>query len=70
MVQSFQGKFELYAHGRYPMTPVKPGKLIIKVENKVTVSKEEQNIYRSGVGKMLHMMRWLIPDIINVVHEC
>ena len=70
MVQILQGKFELYAHRKYPMTPVKPGKLIIKVENKVTVSNEEQNTYRSGVGKMLHMMRWLRPDIINVVNEC
>ena len=70
MVQDFQDKFELDAHSKYTMTSAKPGKVLSKRENKVTVSKEEQKTCRSRVGKMLHMMRWLRPDIINVVNEC
>ena len=52
------------------MTPAKPGKVLSKRENKVTVSKEEQKTCRSRVGKMLHMMRWSRPDILNAVREC
>ena len=70
MVQSFQDEFELNAHGKYPMTPSEPGKLLSKGENKVTVSKEEQKTYISGVGKILRMMRWSRPDILNSVREC
>ena len=69
MVQSFQDEFELNAHGKYPMTPSEPGKLLSKGENKVTVSKEEQKTYISGVGKMLHMIHWSRPDILNPICE-
>ena len=29
-----------------------------------------QNQYRSGVGKLLHMMRWSRPELLNSVREC
>ena len=38
--------------------------------NKVTLSKEYKSTYRLGVGKMLHMMRWSRPDILNSVPGC
>ena len=53
---NFKGKFKLDTYGKDPMTPAKPGKVIIKGGNKVTVSKEDHHTYRLGVGKMLHMM--------------
>ena len=58
---------ELDTHVKYPMTPDKPGKVLIKGQNKITVFKEEQKIYISGVGKMLHMMHWSRPDILNAI---
>ena len=30
---------------------------------------KNQTPYRSGVGKLLHMMRWLRPDILDASHE-
>ena len=41
MVQSFQEKLELYAHGKDPMTPDDTCKVLSKGRNKVTLSKEE-----------------------------
>ena len=37
MVHILQDYFELYAHGKYPGTPNKPGEAQIKGENKVKV---------------------------------
>ena len=45
-VHSFQDKFELYSHGKYPTTPAKTGRVICKGDNKVTLSKEEHNTYK------------------------
>ena len=70
MVQSLQDEFKLYTHGKNPMTPDKTGKVLSKGENKVSVSKEEQKTYISGIGKMLHMMKWSIPDILNSIRKC
>ena len=30
---------------------------------------KDQKTYRSGVGKLLHMMRWSRPEILNSVRE-
>ena len=66
-VHSFQDKFELYSHGKYPTTPAKTGRVICKGDNKVTLSKEEHNTYKWGVRNMLYMMRCSRTDILNVV---
>jgi hypothetical protein len=33
------------------------------------LSQDGQKVYRSGVGKLLHVMRWSGPDILNAVRE-
>jgi hypothetical protein len=33
------------------------------------VEVEVQSTYRSGVGKLLHMMRWSRPDVLNSIRE-
>ena len=53
MVHSFQYDFELDAHVKDSRTQYKPGKLLLKGENKVTVSNEDQKTYISGVGKKI-----------------
>src|SRR5687767_2152082 len=35
----------------------------------MTGTQGEQKKYRSGVGKLLHMMRWTRPDIMSTVRE-
>ena len=66
----FWEKLESDTHGKGPMTISKPGKVLSKVDSKVTAYKGEQKSYISGVGKMLHMTGWIRPDILNSVCEC
>ena len=33
------------------------------------LSKEEKKVYQSGVGKLLFLMRYSCPDILNAVRE-
>jgi hypothetical protein len=40
-----------------------------KVEPKDYLSDELQATYQSGVGKLLHMMKWTRPEILNAVQE-
>ena len=47
-----------------------PGKVLSKGYNKVTVFKEYHKTYRLGIYKMLHMIRWSRPYILNLAREC
>ena len=67
MLQSFQDEFDLEENKRAPRTPAEAGDVLSKGEN--LLSKGEQTEYRSGVGKLLHMMRWTRPEIYNRVRE-
>jgi len=50
-------------------TPEVPNLTLQKTEDGPKLSTEEQSVYRSGVGKLLHMMRWSRPDILNATRE-
>merc|ERR1712115_336916 len=67
MLQSFQDEFDLEENKRAPRTPAEAGDCLSKGED--LLSKGEQTEYRSGVGKLLHMMRWTRPEIYNRVRE-
>jgi hypothetical protein len=43
--------------------------VLVRDEVKDQVSYNEQKKYRSGVGKLLHMMRWSRPETLNSVRE-
>ena len=68
MLQSFQDEFDLSEIGA-PRTPAAPGTMLSKTNSKGEISPEAQKIYRMGVGKLLHMMRWTRPEIMNAVRE-
>ena len=68
MLQSFSDEFEL-PEGKPPNTPANPGQFLVKGEEGTFLKSEQQAKYRSGVGKLLHMMRWSRPDILNAVRE-
>jgi hypothetical protein len=68
MIQSFQDEFEL-AEGKPSNTPAIPGTVMSKGEERNQVNDEIQSTYRSGVGKLLRMMRWTRPEIMNSVRE-
>src|SRR5687768_3230212 len=69
MIQSFQDKFDIEADGMKPRTPAAPGEVLQSGDDKMALTYAEQKKYRPGVGKLLHMMRWSRPDIMNAVRE-
>ncbi len=47
-----------------------PGTVLKKpVEGNVLLSHDNQMLYRSGMGKAMHMMQYLRPDIYQVVQD-
>ena len=52
-----------------PVIPADPETLLVKAEDKDKVNKKRQTYYRSGVGKLLYMVRWSRPDVQNAVHD-
>jgi hypothetical protein len=68
LLQSYVDEFDLPG-GEVPKTPAVPGDVLqpCEKENQVTIS--DQRLFRKGVGKLLHMMRWSRPDILNAVRE-
>ena len=67
MMQSFKDEFDLPTWA--PNTPGEPRKNLSKAKESESVSPEETTYYCKGNGKLLHMMRWLRPEIYNVVRD-
>ena len=68
LIQSYTDEFDL-PEGETPKTPATPGSVLQRGEPNDHVSEKEQTTYRSGVGKLLHMMKWTRPEILNAVRE-
>jgi hypothetical protein len=43
--------------------------VMTRAEDGKNVAQELQSTYRSGVGKLLHMMRWSRPEVLSAVRE-
>ncbi len=69
MIQSFQDEFDT---GRTKQVrPAEAGTVLQKARaNEEQSNEEDQTKYRSGVGKMMRMMRWTRPGIYNAVRDC
>ena len=50
-------------------TPAKPGNVLTKGDPNSAVDAKTQTYFRSGVGKMIHMMQWSRPDICSAVRD-
>ena len=68
LLQSFEDEFKL-PDGHAPNTPAVPSTILRDVEERNQVDYKEQKIFRSGVGKLLHLKRWSRPEIGNAVRE-
>ena len=68
LLQSLKDEFEL-PEGQNPLTPAEPGSVLTKEQDAELLKPKEQTKYRSGVGKLLHMMKWSRPEIANSVRE-
>ena len=67
LLQSFEDEFDL--PDREYETPAETGKVLTKCEDEQQVEPAEQKEFRSGTGKLLHLMRWSRPEIWNSVRE-
>jgi hypothetical protein len=68
LLQSHTDEFNL-SEERAPRTPAIAGDVLMRGEVKDQISAQDQKTYRSGVGKLLHMMRWSRPGCLNSVRE-
>ena len=70
MIQSFSDEYKIEeAMKRPPKTPAEPGSVLPPAVPEDYVSQGDLTYYRSGVGRLLHMMRWSRPEIYSSVRE-
>ena len=67
LLQSYTDEFELPKEA--PAIPAEEGQILLPGDDIDKVNVKEQSIFRSGVGKLMHMMRWSRPGILNAVRE-
>jgi hypothetical protein len=70
LLQSYDDEFDL-PKGETPNTPAIPGTALHKGRTEDAVNEKEKELFahRSGVWKLLHMMKWTRPEILNAVRE-
>jgi len=68
LLQSFEDEFDL-PEGKAPVTPAEAGSILVKGKPEETMSEKHQEKYRSGTGKLLHMVKWSRPECLNSVRE-
>ena len=68
LLQSFEDEFDL-PDAKPPNTPAVPGQVLRSGTETSMLNDEMQSKYRSGTGKLLHMMKWSRPDVRNSVRE-
>jgi len=68
LIQSFEDEFEVNKLGRDVSTPAIPNTVIVTKAEKEGTEKDKTYM-RSGVGKLLHLVRWSKPEIFNAVQE-
>jgi hypothetical protein len=62
LLQSFEDVFDL-PDMKTPDTPATPGEVLRSGTETSMLSDEMQSKYRSGTGKLLHLMKWSRPDV-------
>ena len=50
--------------------PADSKQILSKASDETKLGPEDQFKFRSGIGKLLHMMQWSQPEIWNPVQEC
>ena len=69
LIQSINDEFDIPTCGQEPRTPAAPGQVLPPYDPSAPLSPEELTKFRSGVGKMIHLMKWSRPEISYAVHE-
>ena len=69
LIKSFKDEFEKLPNKNF-VTPAIPNTVLQKTKiSPDNASLWKMPIYRKGVGKLLHLMRWSRPDILNATRE-
>jgi len=68
-IQSFKDEFKLPMEKDKPKILAEAGQVLVRPKMGEGLADEDQSVHMSGVGKLLHVMRWSRPDILNAVHE-
>jgi hypothetical protein len=68
LIQSYEDEFELNKTQQV-FTPAEQCNVLMKCDKGTELGGKEQKKYQSGVGKLLHMMRWSPPEIYSAVRE-
>ena len=67
LLRSFKDEFTFSKPHKCPKTPAVPGSVLRARTPEESISAKEQKTYRSGVGKLLFLMKWSRPDVLNSV---
>ncbi|KAL7566370.1 hypothetical protein ACA910_011113 [Epithemia clementina (nom. ined.)] len=67
LIRSFNDKFQLPKDTHN--TPSPPGEVLEPSTPEEQLNHDKQKTFRSGVGNLLHLMKWSRPDNLNSVHE-
>ena len=68
LLQSFEDEFDLL-EVKTPNTPAAPSEVLHSGTEMSMLNKMMQTKYRSGTGKLLHLMKWSRPNVLNSVRE-
>ena len=64
-IRSFKDEFVLKNTKKCPETPTVPGTVLREGKAEDNLLDKKQTVYRSGVAKLLFLMKWSQPDILN-----
>ena len=65
ILQSFGDEFSLPK--RVTVTPGMPGNTLKKATEEDVQPPEETTYFHKGVGKLIHIIRWSMPEVHNFV---
>ena len=68
LLQSFADEYDTNNKKKYE-TPLEANKTLEKIEPQQSLSEKEKRYFRSGVSKLLHLMHWSRPEVMNPVSE-
>jgi hypothetical protein len=68
IIQSFIDEFSIISKEKIEI-PASSGELFSPVSSGDELNEKEQKRYRTGIGKLLYLLRWSRPDILNITRK-